>query len=70
MHKTPQQERRRGAWWIVGGVLFLALMFGMWWLVETTNEEGTHDAQLLPWFALIPLGIGAYHLVRARVGRT
>jgi len=40
-------------------------MFGAWWLVEETNEEGTHDAQLLPWFALIPLGIGLYHLARS-----
>jgi hypothetical protein len=38
----------------------------MWWLVEETNEEGTHDAELLPFFALIPLMIGAYHLARSR----
>jgi hypothetical protein len=47
-------------------MMFLVAMFGMWWLVEETNKEGTHDAELLPYFALIPLGIGAYHLVRAR----
>ena len=32
-------------------------MFAMWWLVESTNKEGTHDAQLLPFFALtLPKG--------------
>jgi hypothetical protein len=41
-------------------------MLGAWWLVEETNEEGTHDAELLPFFALIPLLIGAYHLARSR----
>jgi hypothetical protein len=44
-------------------------MLAMWWLVEETNEEGTHDAELLPLFALIPLAIGAYHLLRARLRR-
>jgi hypothetical protein len=53
--------------WFIAGVVFLAAMFGMWWLVEETNEEGTHDAELLPFFALIPLLIGAYHLFRSRV---
>jgi hypothetical protein len=42
-------------------------MLGMWWLVEETNEEGTHDAELLPFFALIPLLIGLYHLARSRL---
>lgn len=55
-----------GVIWLVAGMLLLMAMFGMWWLVEETNEEGTHDAELLPLFALIPLAIGAYHLVRAR----
>jgi hypothetical protein len=61
------QERRRGIVWVIAGFVFLVLMFGMWALVEATNKEGTHDAQLLPFFALIPLGIGAYHLVRSRL---
>ena len=69
MATSPQTEHRKGTYWIAGGVCFLALMFGAWWLVESTNKEGTHDAQLLPFFALIPLGIGAYHLVRARTRR-
>jgi hypothetical protein len=41
-------------------------MFGMWWLVESTNREGEHDAQLLPFFALIPLLLGLYYLMRSR----
>lgn len=64
---TAVQERRRGIVWVIGSVVMLIAMLGMWWLVEETNEEGTHDAELLPWFALIPLAIGAYHLVRARL---
>lgn len=68
--RTASEERRSGIYWLVGGVLFLVAMLGMWWLVEETNEEGTHDAELLPFFALIPLLIGAYHLVRARIHHT
>ena len=70
MSGSAASERRRGIYWLVAGVVFLVLMFGAWWLVEETNKEGTHDANLLPWFALIPLSIGAYHLVRARVRRS
>ena len=66
MARDSAQERRRGIIWMIAGCIFLALMFGMWWLVESTNKEGTHDANLLPYFALIPLGIGAYHFVRSR----
>jgi hypothetical protein len=64
--RTAQDERRSGIRWLVGAVFFLALMFGAWWLVENTNREGHHDAQLLPLLALIPLGIGAYRLIKAR----
>lgn len=64
--RTAEGEQRRGIVWLVVGVLFLALMFGMWWLVATTNSEGHHDAQLLPLFALIPLLIGVYHLIWSR----
>ena len=66
MVRSATQELHRGIIWIIGGLVFLALMLGGWWLVETTNEEGTHDAELLPFFALIPLLIGLYHLLRAR----
>ena len=53
MKPSSKDERRRGIYWLVAGVIFLALMLGAWWLVvEETNEEGTHDAQLLPFFAL------------------
>lgn len=60
------QEQRRGIVWLIGGVVMLVAMLSMWWLVEETNEEGTHDAELLPFFALIPMAVGAYHLVRSR----
>ena len=63
---TADQERHRGIVWVIASVVMLVAMLGMWWLVEETNEEGTHDAELLPFFALIPLTIGAYHLVRSR----
>lgn len=64
---TADRERRRAIAWFVGSVVVLIAMLGMWWLVEETNEEGTHDAELLPFFALIPLAIGVYHLARSRM---
>ena len=67
--RAAEQERRRGVIWVVASVVVLVALSGMWWLVEETNEEGTHDAELLPFFALIPLAIGVYHLVRARARR-
>jgi hypothetical protein len=67
MTRTPDEERRTGIHWLVAGTVVLAAMFALWWLVESTNKEGTHDAQLLPFFALIPLLIGVAHLVRSRL---
>lgn len=67
--RTAVAERRSGIRWLIAGAVVLAAMFAMWWLVESTNKEGTHDAQLLPFFALIPILIGVYHLVRARLHR-
>lgn len=64
--RTADGERRSGIYWLIAGIIVLAVMLGGWWLVEETNEEGTHDAELLPLFALIPLLIGVYHLVRSR----
>ncbi len=64
--RTADQEKRQGIAWLIAGVFVLALMFGAWWLVATTNSEGHHDAQLLPFLALIPLGIGVYHLIWSR----
>jgi hypothetical protein len=64
--RTAQEERRSGIRWLVAGALALAVAFAGWWLVATTNREGTHDAELLPLFALVPLLIGLYHLVRSR----
>ena len=63
---TYEAERHRGVVWLIAGTLFLAAMLGMWRLVSVTNSEGHHDAQLLPLLALIPLGVGLYHVVRAR----
>lgn len=67
--RTADDERRSAFHWLIAGVLVLAAMLAMWWLVESTNKEGTHDAQLLPFFALIPLLIGVYHLIRSRLGQ-
>ena len=64
--RTSQEERRSGIRWLIVGAILLAGILGTWWLVATTNREGTHDAELLPLFALIPLLIGFYHLVRSR----
>jgi hypothetical protein len=69
-HRTADEHQRRGVLWIIAGAIFLVAMLGMWWLVEETNEEGTHDAELLPLFALIPLLVGVYHMVRSRLQRT
>jgi hypothetical protein len=68
--RTSAEERRSGIHWLIAGAFFLAAMFAMWWLVEETNEQGTHDAELLPLFALIPVTIGVYHLVRSRMRHT
>jgi hypothetical protein len=65
MTRTPQAERRTGIKLIVIGVIVLAVMLALWWLVARTNSEGDHDAELLPLFALIPLLLGGYHLLRA-----
>ena len=65
--RTAEAERRSGILWLAFGTMFLALMFGAWWLVEHTNTEGEHDAQLLPFVALIPLLIGLYHVLHARL---
>jgi len=64
--QTAAEERRSGVRWLVASGIFLVAMLGMWWLVEETNKEGTHDAELLPFFVLIPLLIGIYHLARSR----
>ena len=64
--RTVADEKRAGRHWLIAGGFVLVAMFAMWWLVAETNEEGTHDAEVLPLFALIPLSIGAYHLLRSR----
>lgn len=64
--RTVDQERRKAIVWLIAAVVVLAAMLGMWWLVAETNEEGTHDAELLPIFTLIPLTISGYHLLLSR----
>jgi hypothetical protein len=66
MTRTAHAEHRLGVRLVVIGVIVLAVMLALWWLVARTNSEGDHDAELLPLFSLIPLLLGAYHLVRAR----
>jgi apolipoprotein N-acyltransferase len=68
--RSVAHERRVGAALLGFSAVMLAGMLALWWLVENTNKEGEHDANLLPYFALIPFGIGLYHLVRARWMRT
>ena len=63
---TSRSERRRGIRGLIISALVAAAMFALWWLVARTNSEGTHDAELLPIFTLIPLLPAAYHLLRAR----
>lgn len=64
--RTVETEKRRGIVLLAIGAFVLAAMFAMWWLVARTNSEGHHDAQLLPFLALIPILMGVYHLIRAR----
>lgn len=64
--RTPMEERRSGIRLLIIGAIALVLAFGGWWLVEETNPSGDHDAQLLPLFALIPLGIGMFRLFHSR----
>ena len=54
--RTAEDERRAGIRDLIVGAVALVLMLGLWWLVARTNSEGTHDAELLPFIALIPLG--------------
>jgi hypothetical protein len=67
--RTADEERRSGIRWLIAGAVVLVAAFALWWLVATTNREGTHDAELLPLFALIPLAIGVYHLFHSRSRR-
>ena len=64
--RTAEEERRSGIRWLIGGAFVLAAMIALWWLVATTNREGTHDAELLPLFALIPGLIGGCSYVTRR----
>jgi apolipoprotein N-acyltransferase len=65
--RTASQERRAAMRLLVVAAVVLAGMLAMWWLVESTNKEGEHDAQLLPFLTLIPLCFALVHLFRARL---
>lgn len=67
--RTAARETRLGIYWLIAALIVLASMLALWWLVEDTNEEGTHDAELLLFFALIPFAIAMYHLLRSRMRR-
>ena len=68
MNRPPADRQRRLAIrWLVISVAVLAVMLTFWWLVARTNTEGHHDAQLLPLFTLIPLGIALFHAMRWRL---
>ena len=67
--RTAEQDRRSGIRLIAIGVVTLAVMLGLWWLVARTNREGDHDAELLPLFSVIPLLLGAFRLLRSRRAR-
>jgi hypothetical protein len=64
--RTADTEERRGLEWIGIGVFFLTMILGVWWLAAATNAEVHHDARWIPVVAVIPLVIGAYHLLFAR----
>ncbi len=64
--RTPADEQRSGVRLTIIGIVLVAAAFTMWWLVETTNPSGHHDAQLLPIFAAIPLALGLFRIFHAR----
>jgi hypothetical protein len=67
MHpRSVADERRSGVRLIIIGAILFVLALGMWWLVESTNPSGDHDAQLLPVFALVPIGLGVFRLMHSR----
>ena len=63
---TPAAEHRSGLWLTIVGAVLVLGGFALWWLVESTNPSGHHDAQLLPVFFAIPLLIGAFRLFHSR----
>jgi hypothetical protein len=68
--RTSAGERRRGLRLLIVSAFVAAAMFGLWWLVATTNREGHHDAELLPLFTLFALVPAIYHLALARYLRS
>ncbi len=59
--RTATDEKRRGIRALIVSAVVLAGMLALWWLVATTNREGHHDAELLPIFTAVPLGIALWH---------
>jgi len=68
--RTVDEERRSGFRLVVIGLVVLAAMLGLWWLIVTTNSEGDPgDPYLLPIFGLVPLAFGLYRVLHARSRR-
>jgi hypothetical protein len=65
--RTASDERRSGVrLTVIGSMLFVAGL-GFWWLVESTNPSGEHDAELLPIVGLVPLLLGLFRLLHAHL---
>ncbi len=65
--RTVDEERRSGIHLVEIGLVVLAAMLGLWWLIVTTNSEGDPgDPYLLPIFGLVPLAFGLYRILHAR----
>ena len=68
MKRSPTNGRRCGLYWLVAGVAFLGLMFGVWWLVEATNErERTTPSCCRCSRSSHRSSARTYHLVPARI---
>lgn len=59
--RTPTDERRRGIPALIASAVVLDGMLAPWWLAAPTNWEGHHDAELLPIFTAMPLGIALWY---------
>ena len=64
--RTAADERRSGIRLTIVGAVLVAMGLGFWWLVESTNPSGEHDAELLPFFGLFPLLLGLFRLFHSR----
>jgi hypothetical protein len=64
--KVISQERRSGIRLMIIGAVALVAAIGLWRLVVATNPSGDHDADLLPYLAMIPFLLGLLRYLRAR----